>query len=160
MREKHRILMILAACVLFISAAPAGADTVMKVINGDTVEVSPDTGGAYYTCTLYGIDAPEPGQDYSRAAWEELSRLVLLQTVDVTFKKVKSYTREVCLIKVRGMDAGLQLVRRGYAWAYNPDSSKPPSGRYGEAERNAREKKRGLWKDQNPIPPWEFGKKK
>lgn len=161
MKRTVLVLVLLTAVTVFYSLPQkVEADTVMKVIDGDTVEISPASGGAFFTCRLYGIDAPEPGQPHGQEAANILRKLLALQNVDVTFKHVKSYTREVCLVKLQGTDVGLEMVRRGHAWAYNPNPGKSVAGRYGDAEKKAREKKLGLWKDKDPQPPWEFRKRK
>lgn len=153
---KYFLFFLIFALIPFFFAHKAAADIVMQVKDGNTVLISPSTGGAFYTCKLFGIDAPEAGQPYGQEAIKELKHLVLLQTVEVTFKNTKSYTREICQIRLNGMDVGLDMIRHGYAWANKGTNS----GKYAEAEKHAREKKLGLWKDKNPEPPWEFRKKK
>lgn len=138
--------------------------TIMKVKDGDTVVVSPVAGGQFFTCRLYGIDSPEtpkrgmPGQPYGEEAGGELKKLILWQTVEVTTTGDKTYNREVCIIKKDGVDINLEMVKRGYAWAYRRHLKRPYASDYIDAERDAREKRLGLWKDTNPTPPWEFRK--
>ena len=51
----------------------------------------------------------------------------------------------------------LRMVQDGLAWHFKAfDNTKE----FAQAEIEAREKKIGLWKDANPIPPWEFRKSK
>jgi len=47
------------------------------------------------------------------------------------------------------------------AWHYKQYESEQPKEEreiYAQAELAAREKTIGIWKDKNPIPPWEFRK--
>jgi len=45
------------------------------------------------------------------------------------------------------------MVRDGFAWRYVRYDK---AGEFTDAEREAREKRRGLWADPNPVPPWEY----
>lgn len=96
----------------------------MQVKDGDTVVISPIEGGAFFICWLYGIDTPETakkgksGQPYGEEAIKEMKSLILGQTVQVTITGAKTYNREVCLIKKNDIDINLEMVKRGYAWAY------------------------------------------
>ena len=76
----------------------------------------------------------------------------------VTTMGAKTYNREVCMIKKSGQDINLEMVQEGYAWAYGQYLKRPYASDYIDAERNARDKRLGLWKDSNPMPPWEFRK--
>lgn len=161
---------VVAALMLFTMslAVSASAQTeqgkVIKVSDGDTVVIQPEDGGPEYKCRLYGIDAPETrhgrkaGQPYGDEAAKELKRLILSQTVEVTTTGAKTYNREVCQLKKDGIDINLEMVRLGYAWAYVQYLKRPHVSEYENAERDAREKKLGLWADRNPTPPWEFRK--
>ena len=92
-------------------------------------------------------------------ASRELKKLILGQTVEVTLTGSKTYKREVCLIKKDGIDINLEMVKRGYAWAYRQYLRRPYASEYIQVENDARAKRLGLWADANPTPPWEFRKK-
>jgi len=136
----------------------------MQVKDGDTVVVSPTEGGQFFTCRLYGIDTPEIthgrkiGQPYGEEASKELKRLILGHTVEVTTTGAKTYNREVCIIKKSGQDMNLEMVKKGYAWAYRQYLKRPYASDYIDAETGARTKRLGLWLDNNPTPPWEYRK--
>ncbi|MDO8282782.1 MAG: thermonuclease family protein [Thermodesulfovibrionia bacterium] len=135
---------------------------VTKVTDGDTVVILPEGGGKSFTCRLYGIDTPEvskkgkAGQPYSEEADKELESLILGQDVKVTLTGDKTYKREVCFIEKNGVDINLEMVRRGYAWAYRQYLDRPHSSDYINAEEAARSRRSGLWQQANPTPPWEF----
>ncbi len=166
----RQTLVVLSIIVSIFSAlSPAYSLTsmtgkVMQVKDGDTVVISPIEGGQFFICRLYGIDAPEtshprfgqPGQPYGEEAKSELKKLILGQEVTVTLTGQKTYKREVCLIRKDEMDVNLEMVKRGYAWAYKQYLRRPYASEYIEAENEAREKRLGLWQDINPRPPWEF----
>ncbi len=174
MRFKQPIYLILGLLFAFFFVRPViAAETsvtgkVMKVTDGDTVVISPIEGGAFFKCRLYGIDSPEApkyrkrgglsmlGQPYGEEASRELKRLILGEIVEITLTGDKTYNREVCRIHRDGMDVNLEMVKRGYAWAYKHYLKRPYASEYIDAERTARERRLGLWQDSNPTPPWEF----
>jgi endonuclease YncB( thermonuclease family) len=51
----------------------------------------------------------------------------------------------------------MEMVRDGFAWRY-PQYDKP--GEFTAAEAGAREHRRGLWADPNPVQPWEYRREK
>jgi micrococcal nuclease len=151
---------------LFLLVSDVFADRVVKVKDGDTVVVAPEGGGSYYTCRLYGIDAPETakfgkkGQRYGEEATSYLKKLVLGQTVEVTKMGEKTYGRDVCILRKGGLNVNVEMVRAGYAWAYRQYLKRPYASEYSDAEREARERRLGLWHESNPQAPWEFRHKK
>ncbi len=163
------IFVIVCVFLLFPTLTEARRGTtltgrVMQVKDGDTVTISPEDGGPFFICRLYGIDAPETahlrfgkgGQRYGEEASKELKRLILGMTVEVTTSGQTTYKREVCIIKKDGTDINLEMVKRGYAWAYRQYLRRPYASDYIAAELEARENHRGLWGDRAPTPPWEF----
>lgn len=130
--------------------------TVMRVKDGDTVVIRPSEGGQFYTCRLYGIDAPEKDQRYGDEATKALKSLILGKGVMISTTGDRTYGREVCIIELGGVDINREMVRMGYAWAYRKYLDSPYASEYIEAENRARAKGLGLWRDNNPMPPWEF----
>lgn len=143
----------------------ASSGRVARVWDGDTVVIEPVGGGSPYTCRLYGIDAPEtpkkgvPGQPYGQASGAELRRFVLRRDVRVKFTGGQSHGRLIGIVLLDGMDMNREMVRRGYAWAYVRHLRRPHASAYLGAEQEARQARRGLWRDYNPTPPWEFRRK-
>jgi endonuclease YncB( thermonuclease family) len=137
---------------------------ITKIKDGDTAVIKPDNRKSL-TCRLYGIDTPETpkrgkqGQPYSREASNELSALIYEQIVSITLTGDKTYNREVCLIEKDGIDINLEMVKKGYAWAYIEYLKRPYASEYINAEKEAREKRLGIWQQANPEPPWEFRKR-
>lgn len=153
-------LLLFPLLVAFSLGQPISG-TVTYVNDGDTAIIKTEKGGKF-TCRLYGIDSPEtaghkkPGQKYGREAAVELRKLVLGKHVDIRLTGEKNYNRQVCLIRVEGMDVNLEMIRRGYAWAYRKHLKPPFKKKYIRAEEDAKSKRIGLWNDEKPIPPWRF----
>lgn len=102
---------------------------------------------------LVGIDAPEIGQPFGSVARDRLRSLVMGQVVNVRSDGQDRYGRTLGTIEVAGVNVNRQLVADGMAWHYTKYSHDPALA---AAERDAREAKRGLWKDSKPVPPWEW----
>lgn len=65
------------------------------------------------------------------------------------------YGRLVGVVFCEEINANESQVFEGLAWAYLQYSKE-----FAPQEREAKEKKRGLWQDQDPTPPWEWRKNK
>jgi micrococcal nuclease len=144
--------------------------TVTQVTDGDTLKVE-TAEGTKLTVRLYGIDAPEverinrrtgliskQGQSYGKSSYEVLEAKVLRRKVKVDILDIDRYKRMVGIIYLDGRDINLEMVRGGWAWAYREYLDRPYASVYIEAEKEARDKGSGLWKERNPQPPWEFRK--
>lgn len=106
---------------------------------------------------LAGIDSPEKKQPFGTKAKDALATLVFGKDVTVTVVDKDRYGRWVGKVYQGEVDVNEKLVREGYAWRF-PTYDK--AREYADAEAEARRAKRGLWWDKDPIPPWEFRKKK
>lgn len=135
---------------------------VVGVTDGDTITVL-DGDRKQHIVRLGGIDAPERAQPSGRAARENLSGLVFDRRVEARCWKVDQYRREVCAVFVGQRDVGLAMVRDGYAWHFKRfanEQSPQEREEYSMAEQSASAAKRGLWKDEHPIPPWDWRRKR
>ena len=63
--------------------------------------------------------------------------------------------RIVGAIWIDGEDINRRMLRDGMAWHYSRFDKTPE---YAESERLARNKKRGLWIERNPVNPHQFRK--
>lgn len=132
---------------------------VMKVRDGDSIQVK--KGGKLIEIRLYGIDAPEYGQAYSKQAKRLTRSMALKKTVTVIPKDVDKYGRVVALIKSHGGMINSELVKNGLAWVYPKyctDTAICPQ--LIRLEKKARKKRRGLWRQDDPSPPWRWRHKK
>lgn len=108
---------------------------------------------------LAGIDAPERSQPFGQRSKQSLSDLVFSQWVTVETDKRDRYGRAVGKVLKDGVDTNLEQVKRGMAWhykAYQREQSASDRVTYAEAEEAAREERVGLWRDAQPVPPWDF----
>jgi endonuclease YncB( thermonuclease family) len=135
---------------------------VIKVYDGDTIEVLKPGTNEIFKCRLYGIDAPEtpkhgkPGQPYGEDSSRALEALVSGADVDIETTGERTYDREVCSVRLGNTDVNLEMIKRGYAWAYRNYLHGPYASEYIEAEEEARRARLGIWHEKNPTPPWEF----
>ena len=131
---------------------------VVGVSDGDTITVLAD-GQRQFRIRLSGIDAPEKKQAFGAIAKQTLSHQVYGKPVLVEWSKVDRYGRIVGRIELGGRDVNLQQVREGSAWVYTQylrDLPEADRRLYLEAEQQAREERRGLWRDAAPEPPWQW----
>ena len=140
--------------------------TVTEVLDGDTfycilkekvtgVRIHKD---GSISVRLYSIDVPEMDQPYGIEARNSLKELVAVKTVRLEVKDIDQYKRAVALVYVGSLNINLEQVKRGYAWAYLEYLDSPYISEYYSAEKEARSKGLGLWKQANPTPPWEWRK--
>lgn len=154
---------LLLTLFLAISGQAASVDgRVVGISDGDSVTVL-DIDNVQHKIRLAGIDAPEKGQDFGNRSKESLSELVYDQIVLVQTEKKDRYGRDIGKVLVQGVDASLVQVQRGLAWhykAYEREQSANDRKLYDFAESEARASRRGLWVAPDPVPPWEFRRKK
>lgn len=131
---------------------------VVGVADGDTITVL-DADKIQHKIRLAGIDAPEKKQAFGNRSKESLSDMVFDKTVNVETEKRDRYGRQIGKVLVNGQDVNLVQVERGMAWFYRQyQREQSPNDRrlYEAAEDAAKAGKRGLWRDSDPVPPWEF----
>jgi micrococcal nuclease len=151
------ILIAFAICATALSAV-AGEITgrVVAVPAGDRLRVA--SAGAVVTVRLAGVACPEKGQPYAEEARRFTSKLALrtVVTVRVTDRDRAGHSAgEVTLMD--GKSLNREVLRAGYGWWHQYTSK---DGALREIEREARRQRRGLWRDSEPQPPWEFKRKK
>ena len=119
-------------------APEPGTDRVSSVTDGDTLRLA--TGEAV---RLVGMDAPEPGLCGSERATRLLTELTLGKdvTLPAPVDDRDRYGRLLRYVDVNGVDAGLQLIRRGLAIArYDSRDGydrHPRQARYVRADRGS-----------------------
>ena len=145
--------------VSWVSLTPAEefSGKVVGVSDGDTITVLQNR--TPIKVRLHGIDCPEIGQDFGSRAKAFTSELVFGQVVKVVPRDTDRYGRTVAdVILADGRILNHELVRAGLAWWYRKYA--PDIGTLAELEAAAREAKRGLWSQPNPVPPWEWRRTK
>ncbi len=146
--------------------SPASAETVngmvQAVFDGDTVLLVSNSGRM--KVRLYGVDAPETakkgqrGQPFGGQSKRVLMYKVMGRVVTADIQEKDQYGRAVAVVKLSGRDINAEMVSEGMAWAYRRYLSGPYASEYIGLEERARKQHRGLWRDGNPRPPWEFRK--
>lgn len=145
------------------TAAPAPATTavdgrVVRVHDGDSLLLRIE-GQGVRGVRIAGIDAPEKGQPFADVARRALLAQLDDREIRVEVVKTDFFDRLVGRVFVDGRDAGLAQLRAGLAWhfaRYDADLAPAQRRRYAQAERQARLRGLGLWRDATPIPPWEY----
>ena len=128
---------------------------IKKVVDGDTVHVFYQD--EVYKIRLTEIDAPERDQPYGSNSTKYLKGLLKEGRVDVDISGTDKYGRKLGRLYWKGIDINRELVSAGYAWVYDQyvtDNS------FYENQIKARDFKKGLWRDKNPLEPWNWRKLK
>lgn len=134
---------------------------VRYVIDGDTVIVC--TPESEFRVRLSAIDCPEDGQDGGDAATKALIKLILGRFVHLETYGLDPHGRTLATIYVmigsELINVNERMVMLGHAWVmpqYYGHLSKSRRWQLNRLERWARSKRIGLWKVENPTPPWEY----
>ncbi|EOX5613701.1 TPA: thermonuclease family protein [Klebsiella pneumoniae] len=152
---------IVICAVLFSCSSFANnlVGKVTRVIDGDTIEIKtlPAKIVVYEVpirVRLINIDAPEKKQPFGRWSTNQLKALLAGQSVTVSYTQTDRYGRVLGrVVTANGTEVNRQQVLKGAAWVYdryNTDNSLPA------LQREAQKQKRGLWADNQPVPPWEW----
>ena len=136
----------------------AWSGKVVHVADGDTITVT--RGSEKVKVRLYGIDCPERNQWYGQNAKSFTSAQILRKNVEITEIDVDRYGRIVAFVSIGDLIINRHLVGYGYAWVYHRYCIKPFCSEWSELEGKARKEKRGLWKNTNVIPPWDYRRTK
>ncbi len=134
--------------------SPVLADRVVKVIDGDTIDVLTDS-NEVLRLRLNGIDTPERGAPYYRRATQALADMVAGREVRYVAVEQDRYGRWIADIHVGEAWVNRFLVEQGMAWVYRQYTDDVDLI---AAEADAREFERGLWPlpEAQQIPPWEW----
>lgn len=131
--------------------------SVHNVRDGDTLTCVPRDGDSLVV-RFAGIDAPETGQAYWRVARDRLRELAGPGTMADCYKK-DQYGRQVCRLRSpNGDDLADKMIGEGLAWhasRFADEQTPEERARYARLEAAARQAKRGLWADPDPMPPSE-----
>ena len=143
---------------VFGSSANPGPAVVDRIIDGDSLIVR--TGARTLEIRLWGIDAPEYDQPGSSGAKKKLSDLVLGNTVSIVIKYADKYGRYVALLTSSGVSVNEEMVATGNSWVHDYFCRETICRKWSLLEERARTERRGLWQGDNPIPPWQWKRKR
>jgi endonuclease YncB( thermonuclease family) len=165
-------LRLFAIFALLWSQAGMAADIVGRVVSiadGATLTVL-DARNQQHRIRIAGIDAPENTQPFGQKSKANLSMMAFNRDVEIIGNKLDRYGRVVGKVMVADLtcnmpqcpkshDAGLLQIAAGMAWWYKQYAREQmPKDRedYEVAEFQAKSQRLGLWRDKNPIPPWQW----
>lgn len=130
--------------------------SLVKVVDGDTIAVS--INGKNETIRIIGIDTPEvvdprktvecfgkESSDFAKVTLQDNKTLFLES--DTTQGERDKYRRLLRYVWIGIVDFGKLMIESGYASEYTYGTAYKYQNVYKEAERKAREAKRGLWAD-------------
>jgi micrococcal nuclease len=159
------LLVAFASLVAFFVPSHAAIRSVegkvTRVDDGDIITVVAE-GSSNLEVRLYGIDAPEirrdrePGQPYGDMAKQTLTTMILGKTVTLEIWDIDVDKRMLGIVYLDGRNINKEMLLMGMAWVTHAHISTPHTHDFFQAEQRARETKRGLWKDDHPVPPWKF----
>lgn len=150
-------LIAFAFFMIFFSPAAEIIGRVVRVADGDTITVL-DGSNIQHRVRLAKIDAPEKAQPFGTVSRAHLAGMVTNGTVRVTFTARDRYGRIIgTVFAADGTETNLRMIADGFAWHYTAFDSSPE---YAAAECAARKDQCGLWRDPNPVPPWNWRKAK
>jgi endonuclease YncB( thermonuclease family) len=160
-------------CLVFSAGIGAEPLTgrVVAVVDGDTITIL-DSEKTQHRIRISGIDAPEKGQPFGNSSRENLMRMSHGKDAVADCHKTDRYGRKVCKVWVQPascptcgatLDVGYAQISAGLAWwyrAYGKEQTTEDRGRYESEEKDAWFRKRGLWSEPGPVPPWEWRRRK
>jgi len=155
-------LFALLPCLGWADVRPAGIPEeakyakVDRVYDGDTLVLM--GGSRARIIRLDGIDAPERDQPYGPMATAALEYMVgrSVYLVEVDEDRYGRLVGQLYHSK-DGYDINASMVCAGYAWWY--ERYAPDSQALSNCQVEAQQAPKGLWGDENPMPPWEWRRK-
>ena len=124
---------------------------VIAIKDGDTVVVI-DSLKNQKTLRLAEVDCPESGQPFGKNAKQFTSDQIFGKTVKYYITTTDRYNRSIAKIYYdNGKYLSEELIRNGLGWWYYKYSN---NKNLGILEKEASNKKIGLFSDPNSIPPW------
>ena len=133
---------------------------VVRILDGDTLVLRPETGGAEATVRLLGVDAPDPpsghwcNQAITYLTNRTRDRLITLRLDGLEPRDADGNVLAYVYITEKSL-LNAEMIRDGQAYA---DRRRPHSMRlqFEQLETEARKKPRGLWKDVTELqmPRW------
>ena len=126
--------------------------TVSRVVDGDTVEISPSIGGTE-DVRLIGVDTPEtvdPEEEvepYGPEASDFATSALEGERVDLEFgqEKFDDYDRLLAYVFIDGQMFNEELIKQGYAQAYPYEPNTEYADKFEEAQQEARASGLGIW---------------
>lgn len=135
----------------YLMATDVISGRVITVIDGNTLEVYTNENETY-KIFLFGIDCPELEQEYGDKAKRLLEKLILDKNISVEIQGKDRLGNRLGVIRIDGEDPREKLLEEGLAWT----AEKNPIDVFESIKEKSKEKRKGLWKETDPTPPWIF----
>lgn len=130
---------------------------VVGISDGDTLTIL-HASNTQFKIRLAAIDAPEKAQPFGQRGKQKLSDICYGKSAIVKVVSLDRYGRSVGDVACAGINANESMIQSGLAWVYRKfDKGYEHLYAFEEEARNLR---RGLWTDTNPIAPWDWRKAK
>jgi endonuclease YncB( thermonuclease family) len=126
--------------------------TCKDIVNGSTITAIHD--GQDVSVKLYSAECPENGQSFFDEAKAFTSNLIQNKTINVDVIEADHSGNCCAIVKIGDKDVGYELLKSGLAWYKKRFCVVKKE--YVTAEKEAKEKKVGLWSESNPVPPWTY----
>jgi micrococcal nuclease len=147
---------VMKASIFFFLVCTAGhvfgqtiGGKVVSVIDGNTIEVM-GADNKTQKLLLAGIDCPDAGQEYADKATKYTEKLLLNEVVTYQITGKDRWGNYLAVVMKGETDPRVELLEEGLAWT----TEKNPIPELEAYRLKAFEKGRGLWKEENPTPPW------
>lgn len=128
---------------------------IIHVLDGDTYDIL-IAGNKTVRVRMEGIDAPEKGMPFCNVAKKYLRDLCIQKTVKLKQTGTDQHGRTLGFTYLDdGRELSHEMLKAGLAWHYKKYNSDKDLV---DLEIKAQNEKKGLWKDNNPLPPWEVRK--
>ncbi len=125
---------------------------VVGISDGDTITVL-TAAKKQVKVRLWGIDAPETGQDFGSRAKQGAASLAFGKQVTIRVRDTDGYGRTVAeVILPDGRSMNREMVGQGMACWYKQYA--PRDADLARLEAEAKAARIGLWSQPNPVPPW------
>jgi micrococcal nuclease len=153
--------------ILFLMVVPALAGEPKFIISGK-VENIIDAGtllldlpdhNMKMTLQLYGVEPPEARQPCGMKAFALQKRKLLGKNVTVEIYEKTPSNQMISIVRYNGRSINRDMIAEGWAWAVKTGLDAGIDAELAAAEGEARKAHRGVWRQQNPEPPWEFRKR-
>jgi len=133
------------------------ACSVIGIADGDTLTARCEmsSGLENVKIRLAEIDAPEKAQAFGTRSRQNLAALCFKKAAIVKSLGADRYGRTIARVECNGTDASAEQVRVGMAWVFDRYAT---DNLLYTLQDEARNERRGLWSDIEPMAPWEWRK--
>ncbi|QOW10284.1 nuclease [Kaistella flava (ex Peng et al. 2021)] len=129
---------------------------IIGIKDGDTVVVLLD-GNIQKTLRLAEVDCPENTQPFGKNAKQFTSDQIFGREVKFIETDTDRYGRTIAKIYYSDKYLSAEIIKAGFGWWYYHYSN---DKNLGVLQQQAKDKKIGLWHDEDAIAPWDYRKLK